>query len=710
MTAQPLRDPFTSAPRPRCARAAAVLTCLFAAIGWGCSAGPDIKEVIGAEFEIDDITFEGVERFDADDIIEYMVMGETSWVPLTETYYFNPAFVPADSKRIVDLYHAYGYFDAEVIDVKIVEDEDEVDLVFVISEGTPVLVESIDFDWKSEIDVGDVPPDERPERVDEDRGEVESLNVLVVEEPIEIIKLNQSVNDIDLALRERGHALVTVKEHVEIDRDAGLARVRYTIDPGPVVTIERISFDGLGYAPRDLVEREVDYAPGKRFSPSLLKRIEGSVYAMDVFRTVVALPDDEVGPDNRIDIEVRADNAPPQTLKLGFGLGFDPTRWEQRVTGRYTHRNLFGRLYRLDLDTLAGYAELPNPFDIEEHGPIAVFGPTFTKKGLLEKRLLWALAPRVELGIEEGYQFWSLENRFGVSRFFFGFVETAISHNLRRVDFFNFGQGCVLPPEADVEIDPDDPDDPNISDECIRNAAAGFFDLGEDADLDSLPEDIIFKDPYLVSYLEAELVLHFTDRIVDPKNGVVVGATYDYAGGVLGGDFDFHKFTPSVKAYWTIVPSLQLAGRVETGMIFPFGDNPAAPIDLRYYLGGANSVRGWGLKRLSPRSIKDCGPGVPDYSCGGIPIGGLTSVLANAEIRWRAFDPIILATFVDAGDVRLEEATYRLDELYYSSGLGLRVDSPVGLIRADVGIRINDPPRFGNESRWAIHLGLGDSF
>lgn len=701
MTPLPTPSPFAPARR-------AATLCLGALL-CACAAGPDIKEVIGAEYEIDDIEFEGVDRFDEDDLLEYIVMGETSWLPFTDTHYFNPAFVPTDSKRIVDLYRSYGYYGAEVIDVKLKPDGDEIDITFVISEGDPVIIESIDFEWKGDIDVSDAPPEEHAERLTEDRAAVEALNPLRVEGPIEIAKLNQAVNDMGLALRERGHALATVEEHVDIDRETGLSKVRYVIEPGPIVTIERITFEGLGYAPLDLVRTEVDYAPGRRFSPSLVKRVEASVYAMDVFRTVVALPDEDVGPDRRINIEVRADNSPSQTLKLGFGLGFDPTRWEQRLTGRYTHRNLFGRLTRLDLDTMAGYAELPTPFDPDEHGPIARFAPTLRKKGLLEKRLVWTLAPELELGIEDGYQFWSVENRIGVSRFFLGFLETSFSHNLRRVDFFGFGQGCILPPDEDI---PGDDAPPNIADRCIRNAAAGFFDLGKGDDLADLPDEIrfSFKDPYLVSYLEAEVKLHFTDRIVDPEDGVVIGATYDYAGGLVGGDFDFHKLTPFIRAYWKIHERVQLAGRLETGLIIPFGDNPAAPIDLRYYLGGANSVRGWGLRRLSPRSKQDCGSDVPSYSCGGIPIGGLTMVLANAEIRWKAFGPIILATFVDAGDVRLEEATYQLSDLYYSSGLGVRVDTPVGLIRADFGIRLNDPARFGNESRWAIHLGLGDAF
>lgn len=672
----------------------------------GCTAGPDVAQVMGARYEIDDIDFEGNTRFDDGELIDYMVMGETWWVPFTETHWFNEAFLPADQRRLEELYRAYGYFDVEVRPPRPIYDDedDEVDVRITIIEGEPNLVGEVTFDWQADPDVGDVAPEARAEAIAGAREEVEALAVTVVGEPFEIERLNQSVADMKLALRERGHVDAEVREEVVVDRAGLRTRIRYTLEPGSVAYLGSLTFEGLGYVPRDLVAREVDFAEGRRYTPSLMSRIEGSVYSMDVFRSVVAMPSAEIDAERRIDVRVRVDEAPPQTLKLGFGLAFDPTRWGQRLTARYTDRNLFGRLTRLELKAVAGYAELPEPFTLQQHGPVAELSPKLHRKGLLEKNLVWTLAPKAEVGIEEGYQFWALSNRISVSRFFFGRLEASLSHNIRHVDFFGFDLGC-LPPDPDV-LGPDG--EPVVDQECVRSAAAGFFDLG-DVDPDTLPDDLGFSDPYQISYMQLDTTLFLTDRVSNPRNGLVLQATYDYAGGPFGGDFDFHRITPSARLYWTPHDRLQFAARAQVGEIHTFGDDPAVPIDMRYYLGGAATVRGWGLQRLAPRSDPACNDDISN-GCGGIPIGGLTSVLANVEVRWTAFGPIILAVFVDAGDVRAGEAEYVLDGLNYSSGGGLRIDTPVGLIRVDVGVRINDPPRFGTEGRWALHLGLGEAF
>ncbi len=670
----------------------------------GCTAGPDVAQILGARYQIDDIEFEGNTRFDDGELIEYIVMGETWWVPFTETHWFNEAFLPADRRRLETLYRAYGYYDVEIAEPRAVYDEeaDEVDVFFTIVEGEPNRIAEVVFDWKGDPDVGEVPPEQRPERIDEDKAEVQALAVTKVGEPFEIEKLNQAVADMKLALRERGHVNATVEERALVDREGRTTRITYILDPGPVALVGKLSFEGLGHVPQDLVEREVEFAEGRRYTPSLMSRIEGAVYSMDVFRSVVALPQGD-GP--RIDVQVRTDEAPPQTVKLSLGLAFDPTRWEQRVTARYTDRNLFGRLTRLDLKAVAGYAELPEPFTLEQHGPVAELAPTLTRKGLLEKNLVWTLAPKGEIGVEEGYQFWAVSNRIAVSRFFFGRLDTTLSHNIRHVDFFGFGTGC-LPADPDA-VGPDG--EPLVDQGCVRSAAVGFFDLGDDVDPETLPDDLGFADPYQISYLQLDTTLFLTDTVANPENGLVLQLTYDYAGGLVAGDFDFHRITPSARLYWTPHPRLQFAARAETGQIHPFGDDPAVPIDMRYYLGGAATVRGWGLKRLAPRSDPACNDDV-ENGCGGIPIGGLTSVLGNFEVRWTAVGPLILAAFVDAGDVRVGVADYALDQLYYSTGAGMRIDTPVGLIRVDVGIRLNDPARFGTESRWALHLGLGEAF
>ena len=356
----------------------------------------------------------------------------------------------------------------------------------------------------------------------------------------------------------------------------------------------------------------------------------------------------------------------PDDLKLGVGLGFQPERWEERVTAVYRHRNLFGNLTRLRLKVRAGWAQLPTPWTTDRHGPLVGIAPTFEKKGWLEPQLLWTLAPAFDLGIEPGYQFDRTRVQLGASRFFFGVLRLSLRHTVEFFDFFG------------------------VDDALYANRTA----LGLD-----------FRDPYLLSYPTVDARLFLTDDLFEPTNGVEVGVTYDLAGGPFGGDFDFQRVTPSVSAWWRPGGAVQLAARLETGVIEPYGDRPGAPISLKYKLGGANTVRGWGAERLSPQ-LFDCEPG----NCKGIPVGGLTQVLGNFEVRVPIVGPLELAGFVDMGDVQAQSLTWRVDDWNYASGGGLRVATPIGRLRLDVGVRLNTPARFEQEDRWALHLALGEAF
>jgi hypothetical protein len=371
-----------------------------------------------------------------------------------------------------------------------------------------------------------------------------------------------------------------------------------------------------------------------------------------------------------VDVRIVVEESRPQQLRLGLGLGLQPNRWEQYAAARYSHANLGRTLTRLDLRVRAGYAELPAPWRPQEHGPIVDVEPSLRKKGLLEDQLVWTLEPAFELGLWEGYAFYAPRNRVGVSRFFTRFVETGVSHTVRFVDFFDVSP--VL--EGNRTI------------------------LGLD-----------FRDPYLVSFIELQLRLHLTDRLVDPRHGAVVALTYDLAGGIFGGQYDFHKATPEVRGYWTpLRERLQLAMRAQLGFIVPFGDEPGAPFDLKYYLGGANTVRGWGLRRLSP-SVSQC-PGTEQEGCRRIPVGGYTSALGNVEIRVRAWKGLWVVGFVDVGDVQADIATFHPTRWSWSTGPALRYDSLIGTFRLDLGVRLHDPYPELDEPRWAIHFGLGETF
>ena len=643
----------------RVLRRAALAGALLGATA--CARPVTLADVADARYRVRRIRFLGNEVLSKQELLSHMNLAETRWFPLPQRRWFIEGMVPVDRERIEELYAARGYPDARVVSIepRVHPRSQVVDVIITIDENAPTKVRDVDYRWPEGPPAG--PRDRRatPESIE---GNCE----LVVDEPFDVEELETCKVALRAAMMMRGYAFAEVDARAEVDRLTREARVAFTLRPGRYVTIGDIRVTGLRDVPEGSVINEVRNFRGRPYSPRRLERMEEAVYAMDVFSSVLVRTVETPDPDV-VDIVVAVAEAEPQSVRLGLGLGFEPNRMEQYGAARYSHVNILGSLTRLDLRLKAGYAELPALWRPDEHGPVIDFEPRLRKKGLLERGLVWTAAPRLEVGIQEGYQFWSFQTRVGVSRFFTRYFELGLFHNFRYVDFFNMS-------------------DIIRQDETI---------LGPD-----------FRDPYFLSYLAPEMRINLTDRLVDPRNGVVMELRYNLAGGVLGGQFDYHKITPQVRGYWTIVPRrLQIAARASAGFILPYGERPGAPFDLKYYLGGAANVRGWGLRRLSP-TLRTCDP-----ECRVIPIGGDTMVLGNFETRVRLFGSLWFVAFFDVGDVQPGTTTIRPSQWNYSIGPGIRLHTVVGVFRLDAGFRLNDDPiRFPDQPRWALHFGLGEAF
>lgn len=654
-------------------------TCLLglALLTGGCSR--QLDDVRGSTAYIKDVEFEGVTRFKEDELLAYLHMGETTIWPWKDKFAYLPGNLPVDSARIVEVYKAHGYYDAEVVSITPSVRAGNVRLFartpgerrpgkasikVVVREGEPTRVRSLAL----------VFPDGRPVGPTAARLTDDALRkrlALHEGEPFEIPRLNTSVDQLREALQDAGFAYAEVEEEATVAPGRG-ADVRFTVTPGPYVTIGTLRFEGLGDVPEKYVRYEVEFAEGKPYSPKLVRRIEDAVYGLEVFDTVTVERPPKPDGQRAIDLVVKVRPSKPQSIKLGGGFGFDPVRWDQRATMLYSHRNLGNNLTRFDLRVQAGYAELPSLLRPAEHGPIGRIEPRFRQKGLIEKKTVATLAPAFELGIWEGYQFYSPTLRAGLSRFFGRIVEAELTYNLRFVDFFNVSPTLKT---EDNEV------------------------LGRD-----------FRDPYLLSYIEPSLRVYLTDSVLKPKNGAIIGVVYDLAG--LGGHFSFHRVRPSVRLYWTPHWRLTLAARAELGWIVPFGPRGGAPIDMRFYLGGADTVRGWGLRRLSPQvAPEECEGGeLGETGCRTIPVGGNTMILGNIEARVHATKMLSFAGFFDMGDVQSGINRFRASHLNYSAGPGVRLDTPIGTFRLDVGFRLNDTDYALGQKIWALHFGLGEAF
>lgn len=631
-----------------------------------CASRRAARQVSGAEDRIRKIQIVGNEALDDEAIEEHLNLEQTQWFPLPRRAYLYEGYLEIDRQRIEELYDAHGHYDAVVTNVAVKRvREHVVDVVFEVEEGLPTEVRAVEVRW----------PEGPPTGPQDDRvapGRVAALGRLTEGETFDVEELHDSEAAMESALRSRGYAFAKVEGTARVDRTERVAEVGYTLVPGPFVRLGRLEIEGLRTVPERAVRTEVEDVLGKPYSPARLERIEDAIYGLSVFSTVAVTHADEPrdGPAGAkvVDVKVVVEEGRPQQVELGVSLGLQPTRWEQLASVRYTHENLAQTLTSLSVRLEAGYAELPALYRPDEHGPVGTLAPRLRKKGLLEKKLVWTLEPMLQLGIWPGYQFWAASNRVGVSRFFTRFVLLGLSHNLRFVDFFD------------------------VSPVLDRSRSI----LGLD-----------FRDPYLLSYIQLHGALYLTDRVAAPRHGVQLETRYDLAGGIFGGQFDFHRITPELRGYYTPLDDrLQLAARARLGFIVPFGDEPGAPIDEKLYLGGADTVRGWGPRQLSP-ALRRCPTG---EDCLPIPIGGYTSVLMNVEARVRVWRELWGVAFFDVGDVQEEVGTFDPSHWAYTVGPGLRYQSPIGQFRLDVGIKLNDPWNRPDEPMWALHFGLGDAF
>ena len=141
--------------------------------------------------------------------------------------------------------------------------------------------------------------------------------------------------------------------------------------------------------------------------------------------------------------------------------------------------------------------------------------------------------------------------------------------------------------------------------------------------------------------------------------------------------------------------SLVLHGGI--GVAYPYGNSKILPFEKRYFSGGANSVRGWGVRRLGPGTYRGTNGGI-DF----INQTGDIKLDLNVEYRTFLFWKINGALFIDAGNIwtirKYDEqpgGEFRFDKFYkqiaVSYGLGLRLNFDYFILRFDAGMKAINP-------------------
>ena len=217
-------------------------------------------------------------------------------------------------------------------------------------------------------------------------------------------------------------------------------------------------------------------------------------------------------------------------------------------------------------------------------------------------------------------------------------------------------------------------------------------------------------------------VIHDTrDDARRPTRGHWLSAQGSLAGGfrlsdsaylnLMGGDYALAEGSVELRAYWRVLPEdprwvVRSRTRVQS---VTATDGGVVPISRRYRPGGVNSVRGYPELSLGP-SFGLMEDDDPVSGSREVRIGGTTALLSTVELEAQLMPSIAAVVFADVGQAwgsPLSQDAPGLSTLRYSVGAGIRVQTPMGLLRLEAGVPLTPLP--GGKAV-ELHFGMGTNF
>lgn len=596
--------------------------------------------------EVARITFTGNTHFSSSALRQVMATKQRPFFPpwrRGEAY--NPPTLEADLLRLKKFYFDRGFLEATARLEKVDEDPERhrVSIMIALDEGLPTLVTVVSLQ-------GTVPP------------EVPAVPPLLADLPLRPQeRINKEHFDGSKALlltrlHDAGYARAQVTPQTEVDPEQHTAAVTFTLEPGVRTAFGQIAIKGEKQVEERAMRRQLTIHEGQRTSDKALANSADAIYNLGMFQAVTPRALNPEAAGEPLDVEFEVIERKPHSLQ--FGLGYSTTEGF-RTEVQWTHRNLFHGAQQLTLFTR--FSSLDQKAEARFHLPYFLAERTaFTYSVFVRNEQ--------EVGVSPGGSF------FGVQ----GEAQPAF-------DLFSVGT------EARVEHRFTE----KLSGVTGLNFSRNDFRHVDQAALSGFDPEIAEDNLLLIHFVEAQW--NTSDSLLNPSRGFVLRGRVDHASTALVSDVSFVKLVLEARHYLPLWWRFLLATRLKVGDIEPYGTTTEVPFNVRFFAGGAGSVRGFPLNRLGPLN-RD-----------GDPIGGLSLVEGSVELRFPLpfLENLGAVLFVDFGNVFRSSFTYRLDDLRYTVGPGVRYNTPVGPFRLDVGFIVD---RRSGEDFGRVEFSIGQAF
>jgi outer membrane protein assembly factor BamA/autotransporter translocation and assembly factor TamB len=460
----------------------------------------------------------------------------------------------------------------------------------------------------------------------------------------------------------RGHAAAKVTVDTTFDRAASTASLKVAVDEGIRQVVESVTTEGTDIATRQgMIDRSIKVEPGKPVDSATIEASQRRLYDLGTFMAVEPRFDPAGEPQKAEDGTIT------QPVKVVFGLA-EYARYRLRYGFQVSTTALTTQGYDSGAAKPGVTVDLrrSNVFGTGVDAGIGTFLTTdrYRVRGLLSSATLGGRQIQNTLSATKDYQT-ATSSTYELTG---SYLTISAEQRWRPRKRLEWAYGYNLEYQ-DIDV-------------IVPIRGGESFDFLISARLASLF--------HYASY-------DTRDNLLNPTKGMFHSANVEVGTSWLASELGYASYLGQ-HFFFLPVGKFRLASAVRfgsVGILDAQEDSLEASL-VRFRTGGGTTVRGYRQDDLSPAPIADV------YYPGGDVL-----LVLNQEVRYTTWKWIELAAFVDAGNAFATFKDFSLGDLKLGVGTGLRLATPFGVIRLDVGF---PRPRPDNYPLALWYFSFGQAF
>jgi outer membrane protein insertion porin family len=478
---------------------------------------------------------------------------------------------------------------------------------------------------------------------------------IAVPEPLNILNLKRGIYSLIRDYSKSGYPTISISDSLSVGDSV---KLYITVKEGHIYTIDNITIPELEEILSKVIRREIIINSGDVYNIEHIEESQKRLFETNLFNSVSISPTN-LNPDSRtVDLDIRLTPSKFTVVNYETGIGQDVEvehsepvlTLDMLASWSYHNIKKSGRRFKIATTIKSIYPTLiiPQKFMLNAYYTEPWFGPF-----------------RVPTTVNPFYQYSSntLHNY------------EAQKYGLRLISNYNWFRKIKL--RSNLEWS-----------KSKIVGVEGVYDLKED-----------FEERRLFSI---DFRWDTRNDYLNPSKGLLISVSPSMTGYVLGGENHFFQLNSNFSQYIKVSTLGVLAYNVSGGyaLVDTVNDiDGLIPLDKRFFLGGSNSIRGYLANSIGPNVVTD------DEI---VPTGGNIRFYGNLEWRQNIYGILGYELFLDGGYLWKDISFVSMNDLLFSGGFGLTLETPIGPARIDIGFPWQkNSNQFG---KGKLHLAITHAF